>query len=151
MCNVSIAKIDEEPENEELSCFDAHIRRQRMSSFFLQCFLQHVTNCKNGQSAVSSTDWVVNTTNKLCKLRDTSGSLVLYFVYECVVRNFYSTFSSLSLWTSPGTRMYYWPRLKLWLTFGPRTTVFIYVPVYFMVSYNVYVICFCSRVSDGVF
>ena len=40
MCSVSIAKNDEETENEKLSCFDAHIRCHRMPSFFRQ-FLRH--------------------------------------------------------------------------------------------------------------
>ena len=47
--SVSMAKIDEETENEKLStrvsCFDAHIRCHRMSSlFFWSMFFQHVTN-----------------------------------------------------------------------------------------------------------
>ena len=39
-------------------------------------------------SAVSSTDWVVDTINsiiKVCKLCDTSGSFVLYFIYDMVL------------------------------------------------------------------
>ena len=39
------------------------------------------------QSAVSSTDWGVDMINKICKLRDTSGSFVLYFVYDMVFMN----------------------------------------------------------------
>ena len=70
-------------------------------------------------SAVSSTDWVVDT--KLCKLRDTSGSFALYFMYECVARNFRSAVSLLYLSNLTRYRyVVYRPRLLL--IYGPRTS-----------------------------
>ena len=41
------------------------------------------------QSAVSSTDWGVDMINKICKLRDTSGSFVLCFIHDMVLSEFY--------------------------------------------------------------
>ena len=58
-----------------------------------------ILKISNQRLQISNTLAVGSTATQLCKLRDTSGSFVLYFIYECVLSQFRCICTSTDVWT----------------------------------------------------